>query len=185
MYTLTSRLPLIAATIAAATLIAACGSSSPSASSSGGGAPTQAQLQHDQQVAVRFAGCMRSHGVPNVPDPTLSPTAFKSAVGEDLKSPAGQAAYTACQHLLPPRQPNQSAPNSPARTTAFLEFARCLRSHGLPNFPDPNGSGQITHEMLAADGINLQQPGFLTAGDTCVSVTHGLLTKAEVARFAA
>lgn len=184
MYTLTSRLPLAAAAIAAATVIAACGSNSPPSTSSGAQL-TQAQTQHDQQVGVRFAGCMRSHGTPNVPDPTLSPFAFKSAVGEALKSPAGQAAYTACQHLLPPGQHAQSAPNSPARTTAFLKFAHCLRSHGFPNFPDPNSSGQITHEMLAADGINLQQPGLLAAASTCVSVTHGLLTKAAVARFAA
>jgi hypothetical protein len=66
-----------------------------------------------------------------------------------------------------------------------LAFARCLRSHGFPSFPDPTSSGQMTHEMLASAGINLHQPAVLRAADRCVSVTHGVITKAAVARFVA
>jgi hypothetical protein len=159
-------------------------------SSSSGGPPTPAQMQQFQQDTARFAGCMRSHGVPNFPDPT-SPQEFKlsltpSSAG-NAQSPAFQSAQTACQHLLtggggPPRQ---SAAHSQAQTVAALAFARCLRSHGFTNFPDPTSSGQITHEMLANARINLHQPALLQAADACVSVTHGVLTKAGVARFAA
>jgi hypothetical protein len=39
--------------------------------------------------------------------------------------------------------------------------------------------------MLATAGINLHQPAFLQDADDCVSVIHGLLTKAAVARFIA
>jgi hypothetical protein len=39
--------------------------------------------------------------------------------------------------------------------------------------------------MIDAAGINLHQPAVLQAGDACVGVTHGLLTKAAVARFVA
>jgi hypothetical protein len=67
----------------------------------------------------------------------------------------------------------------------MLAFARCLRSHGFPDFPDPTSSGQLTHEMLATAGINLRQPALVPAADACVSVTHGLITKAAVARFVA
>ena len=67
----------------------------------------------------------------------------------------------------------------------MLAFARCIRSHGFPNFPDPTSSGQITHEMVASAGINLHQPAVLQAGDACASVTHGAITKATVARFVA
>jgi hypothetical protein len=66
-----------------------------------------------------------------------------------------------------------------------LAFARCLRSHGFPNFPDPNSSGQVTHQMLAQAGINLQQPAITQTADACVGVTHGILTRAGVARFVA
>ena len=171
-------------------MIAACGSNSPSSpnSASSGAQLTQTQRQQEQRDAVRFASCMRSHGVPNFPDPTLAPVAFKNALGEAIKSPEGQTGVTVCQHLLPGGRvaaDGQSSANSPAQATALLEFAHCLRRHGFANFPDPNSSGAITHEMLAADGINLRQPGLLAAADTCVSVTHGVLTKADVARFAA
>jgi hypothetical protein len=166
------------AAIAAATVIAACGSNSSSPSSSGGHL-TDAQAQQD---AVRFAGCMRSHGVPSFPDPT-SPHEFKSSLASNQQSPAFQSAETACQHLLPGGgPPSHSAAPSHAQTVALLAFARCLRSHGFPDFPDPTSSGQLTPEMVAQAGINLHQPALLHAGDACVGVTRGVLTKADVAR---
>ena len=180
------RRPLIPASvvaIAAVSLLAAgCGSSNSSTSSdaSGSGAPqTQAQVQQENAELVRFADCIRSHGVSNFPDPT-DPHAFKQA------SPAFGSAMTACQHLLPNRgQHSQPTPPSPAQTAALLAFARCLRGHGFPHFPDPSSSGQITHEMLASAGISLHQPAVVQAADTCTSVTHGLLTRADVSRFVA
>jgi hypothetical protein len=170
-----------AAAIAAATVIAALGSSA----SSSAGAPTQAQIKQGQQDAVRFAQCMRSHGVPNFPDPT-SPQEFKLYIASSEGSPAFQSAETACQHLLPSGGPPRQTPaQRQAQLVAALAFAHCLRSHGFPNFPDPNSSGQLTHEMLASAGIDPRQPALLHAADACVSVTHGLLTKAGLARFAA
>jgi hypothetical protein len=67
----------------------------------------------------------------------------------------------------------------------MLAFARCMRSHGFPSFPDPTSTGLVSRQMLANAGINLHQPAALTAGDACVSVTHGMITKAELARVAA
>jgi hypothetical protein len=39
--------------------------------------------------------------------------------------------------------------------------------------------------MLASAGIDLHQPAVLQAADACVGVTHGVITKAVVARFVA
>lgn len=167
------------ATIAAATVIAACGSSAPSASTSAS-RPSQAQLQ----AVITFADCMRSHGLPDFPDPTSSPRAFKDALA--AKSPAFRTAMTACQHLLPELgQHSQNTPPSHAQLAAELAFARCLRGHGFPSFPDPSSTGELSHEMLAAAGINIHQPAVVQAADACVGVTHGFLTKAAVARFVA
>ena len=177
-----STLSVAAAAIAAATVIAALGSSAPSSA----GLPTQPQTQQLQQGAVRFARCMRSHGLPNFPDPT-SAQQFKQSIGASAEgSPTSRSAETACQHLLPGGgPPRESAAERHAQIVASLAFARCLRSHGFSNFPDPTSSGQLTHEMLANAGIDLHQPALLQAADACVSVTHGVLTKAGVARFAA
>jgi hypothetical protein len=170
----------------AAAAIAACGSNSPSSPSASrsGSRPTQSEAQQD---VVRFADCMRSNGVSNFPDPTTSPREFKFSLSPNsvnAQSPSFRSAETTCQHLLPsPR--GQSAAHTRAQIAAFLAFARCIRSHGFLNFPDPTSSGQLTHEMLANAGINLNQPAVLQAGDACVSVTHGVITKAAVARFVA
>ena len=171
--------------IAAATAIAACGSNSPGSrsASSSAGRPTQAQMQQD---AVNFARCMRSHGVPDFADPT-SPREFKISLNPSTaQSPAFQSAQTSCRHLLPGGGPRtQSTAQNQARAVGALAFARCLRSHGFPSFPDPTSRGELTHEMLAGAGINPHQPALLQAADACVSVTHGVITKADVARFAA
>jgi hypothetical protein len=162
---------------------AACGSSSPSptsASSPNGGNP-QSQAQREM---VSLSDCMRSHDVPSFPDP--STTGFKAALAPSTPhSRAFQTAYQICQHLLPGGGPAQETARHRAQLPAFLAFVRCLRSHGFPSFPDPTSSGQLTHEMVVAAGINLHQPAVLQAGDDCVSVTNGVITKADVARFVA
>jgi hypothetical protein len=191
------RRPILAATAAFAALAllaAGCGSgSSPgvanvssstsTSSSSSAGPPTAAQLQQEQRDATRFAQCMRSHGV-SIPDPTVAPHAFKNAF--NTHSSAFQSAYTACGHLLPAGRPSSQNPaQTGAQTVALLEFARCLRSHGFPSFPDPTSSGQLTHQMVATAGIDLHQPAVVRAADACTSVTHGVITKAVVAQFVA
>ena len=187
MHRSTSHLALAVAATAAAAVIAACGSSSRTASSPSGssGQPTVAEMQQD---GVRFSDCMRSHAVPGFPDPT-DPRAFKSALSPnsaEARSPAFGSAYEACARFLPRGgAPNHNASHTPAQIAGVLAFARCLRGHGFPSFPDPTSAGELTHEMVAAAGINLQQPGVLRAGDACAGVTHGVITKAIVARFVA
>ena len=194
--TMRCRRPLILTTVvaAAAMLVAGCGggsspgvanvssstSTSSSSSSSSGGPPTPAQ----RQQVTSFAQCMRSHGVPNFPDPTTSPRAFKDAFSRP--SPAFGSAYTVCGHLLPPgHATTQNPATTHAQTVALLAFARCLRSHGFPSLPDPTSSGQLTHQMLATAGIDLQARAVVQAADACTSVTRGVITRAVVARFVA
>lgn len=182
MFKTGSRLRLAAAPIAAAAVLAACGSNSPTSSSLSGSGGHQSFAAQQQEV-VRFANCMRSHGVPNFPDPTTSPRAFKTAF--NTKSPAFGSGYTACHQFLPGGGPRQNEQHTHAQIAAFLSFVSCLRSHGFPSFPDPTSTGELTHEMVAAAGINLHQPAVLQAGDACVGVTHGYITRADVARFVA
>jgi hypothetical protein len=176
----TSSLAAAAAAIAAAAAVAACGSNraDSSSASSSAGRHTYAQTMQDD---VRFGRCMRSHGVPNFPHLT-SPYEFKRwLISSAAQSPANQSAETDCQHLLPGGSgPRQNEPRTQAQIAAMLAFARCLRSHGFPNFPDPTSSGHLSPEMVTAAGINLHQPGLLRAGVACVPVTHGLLTPAAI-----
>ncbi|MGO9901224.1 MAG: hypothetical protein ACLP0J_16375 [Solirubrobacteraceae bacterium] len=172
------------AAIALAALLAGCGgsnSASPSTSSNSGGHPPSGQ---SLQAVLNYTTCVRAHGVPNIPDPGTP--GWKNALAS--QAPAVLAAERTCGRLVPgagPSNQSQGEPHSPAQTAAMLALARCLRSHGFPNFPDPTSTGQLTHQMIAAAGIDLQQPAVLQAGDACVSVTHGLITKTAVARFVA
>jgi hypothetical protein len=182
MFKTPSRLPLATAAIAAAAVIAACGTSSSSSTSSGNHL-TAAQVRQSQRIAVSFADCMRSHGLSNFPD---DPYAAKHLIASPSgQGPAVQSALAACSHLLPHGGQSQSPAHSQGQITAMLAFARCLRSHGFANFPDPTSTGDVTHQMLATAGINVQQPAVVRAADGCVGVTHGYLTRAMVARFVA
>ena len=163
--------------------LTACGSSGNSATNSSttaAGRQTQAQTQ----ATFRFARCMRSHGVPSFPDPTTR--AFKFALTPESgnpRSPTFRSAVTACQHLLPDGGPSSESPaRTQARIAAALAFARCLRAHGFPNFPDPTSTGELNPQMVTEAGINLHQPAVLRAADACVGLTHGFLTRADIAR---
>jgi hypothetical protein len=153
----------------------------------GAGTSSAASSASTQQKMVAYAQCMRTHGVPNFPDPTSSGGNSKEAAiraFKEVSNSQAEAAQTACQHL----QPNGGQPNKAelARHIGdLLAFARCIRARGVPRFPDPSSSGQVTHAMLANAGVDAHQPAVLRAADACVSVTHGALTKAAVARFAA
>jgi hypothetical protein len=151
----------------------------------GGGSSTTAATT-TQNEALVFSRCMHSHGVPNFPDPNSSGQIPKDQViALGPSSPQVKTAQRACARLYPYRGPAQSPAQGQAHTAAMLAFARCIRSHGFPSFPDPTSTGQLTHEMVADAGINLNQPAVQQAGDGCVSVTHGVITKAIVARFVA
>ena len=64
-----------------------------------GGVPTPAQNQQALAKALKFAQCMRSHGVSNFPDPTNA--GVVRLIGVDQNSPQYLGAQKACEALLP------------------------------------------------------------------------------------
>ncbi|HET8979620.1 MAG TPA: hypothetical protein VFN87_15770 [Solirubrobacteraceae bacterium] len=158
---------------------AGCGSQSPTSTAN-------QSAKSPVAMAYAYSRCMRANGVPNFPDPKVSSSpgqmSIKLAVSvQESDSPKFGSAQKACQHLAPGPQTASPAQRR-AQAQAFLAFARCLRSHGLSRFPDPNSQGQITRQMISAAGIDLHQPAVLAAAKACVSVTHGVITKADVER---
>jgi hypothetical protein len=111
---------------------------------------------------------MRSHGVPNFPDPVngvISGSAG-SGSGFDPRSPQFQAAQQACKSLLP-AGPQSGGPSSQAQSQA-LKFARCMRSHGVTSFPDPTVSGSAIGTQLPPAITN--SPQFQSAQQVCQSL---------------
>lgn len=64
-----------------------------------GGVPTPAQNQQALAKGLKFAHCMRSHGVSNFPDPTNA--GVVRLIGVDQNSPQYQRAQKACEALVP------------------------------------------------------------------------------------
>ena len=61
---------------------------------------TPAEQQQKITGELKYAGCMRSHGITNFPDPKSDEFGFNLR-GVDTNSPQYQAAQQACRSLLP------------------------------------------------------------------------------------
>jgi len=136
-----------ASALGLALLAAACGGSP--ASTDPGGSSNAAGSANSKLVA--YAQCMRSRGLPNYPDPTGGVLPKVSAQQLGASSSQLQAVQGACQHLLPATSVSLSAsslqqcymadicPQALVQQalSAGREFAQCMRSHGIPNWPDP------------------------------------------------
>jgi hypothetical protein len=157
-------IPAVIAAAALALLAAACGGSP---SSTGSGGSSNAGGSASSQSAVAYSGCMRSHGVPNFPDPSSTGGIPKETAQQlGVSSSQLQAAQNPCQHLLPN---TGNIDDNPAALhqwwSQMLHFARCMHSHGVPNWPDPSPYPQDlvrpTFNLHAADiGFHLgAQPG--------------------------
>jgi hypothetical protein len=151
-------LPAALLAAGASLALAACGGTSPS---------TAATKATAQENLLKFARCMREHGV-NVPDPRAGqPLRFTSS-----NPPAMEAAQNACKRYRAGQE------ISPAEKTARLEgalkFARCMRAHGV-QIPDPSTSGGgVGIKISGGPGsVNPSSPTFQAAQTAC----QGLLGK--------
>jgi hypothetical protein len=121
--------------------------------------------------ALAFARCMRANGVPTYPDPNSSGELVKESLQQlGVSSAQFQTTQASCQHLLPSGGSSGTPEQRQQKLTIFLRIARCIRTHGYPNFPDPTGSQQSL-----PPGIDPNSPQFQAAQTTCEhQVKHAL-----------
>lgn len=155
--------------------------------SSGGSPPSPAQVHRD---GLAFSNCMRANGVPTFPDPTSGGgLRFPTGAGFNPSSPAVNAARAKCQKLLPgggPAPPGSQTHPSAQTLARFRRIARCMRRHGVSEFPDPRtsvpsnpfGSGisEISNIeeviFLFPATINQSSPVFTQAAAACHFPLH-------------
>ncbi len=123
------RVLVVGVAASLALVLAACGSSSTPSGASGAGASD----------GIKFADCMRTHGVPNFPDPNGAGIQIPVGSGINPQAPAFQSAQRACQKLLPGGGPG-GGHGSEARKLQLVRLAECMRAHGVTAFPDPTNS---------------------------------------------
>jgi hypothetical protein len=121
-----------------------------------------------QKKMVAFAQCMRSHGVPDFPEPSEGHLLIKgnSKNGLNPGSPQFQAAMKTCHSLAP--APKISPQQSAAIQAQALKFSACMRSHGVPDFPDPKfEGGGVQLQIKRGSGIDPQSTQFQAAQKAC------------------
>ncbi|HTX00661.1 MAG TPA: hypothetical protein VMD59_17915 [Acidimicrobiales bacterium] len=135
--------PLVAALMVLAMSVAACGGSPPTSVASLGSTTTTrptSVAQTASAAALRYANCLRAHGFPNYPDSAVSVIGGQVEIHVPLgikSEPEFGLASQACSGELPGGPP----PAKHVNVQAELEYARCMRSHGISDFPDPLTGG--------------------------------------------
>lgn len=153
-----ARTPAAIITTTALVLVAAACGANPSSIGSKAKAPANTQSVSSQPLA--FSNCVRSHGVANFPDPNSSGVWPKSQVEGAASNPEYPAATRACGHLLPDGGPGVAPSRAVDQEiqTDMEKFARCMRSHGVANWPDPTlDRGRAIFDPQAA-GIDTSAP---------------------------
>jgi hypothetical protein len=157
--------------------------SSPAASASGGGAQADTGSGAGSSTGLRMVGasgaqmralsaCMRSHGVPSFPDPNAQGSI--SITGIDPNSPQFQKAMGQCAKLQG-IQPPSPAQQQQMRQQALAHSA-CMRTHGVPNYPDPQfgTGGRVTMRIGASSGIDPNSPQYQAALKACQKYLPGI-----------
>jgi hypothetical protein len=175
------RAPALAGLLVGGVLaLAGCGGTSPTSTTTG-----SAQGPKDGANAVyKFSACMRSHGVTNFPDPVVKSSPGSQSVGIRITpaitgSPQYNTAQKACQSILPPPSSSDQAAQAQQQHQHgqdILSFVRCLRSHGITRFPDPDAQGRLSLQTVKQDGVDLYAPSFVSAAKTCIPASNGAVT---------
>ena len=160
-------LPLAVATVA----LGACGGGSNEAT-----AGTGDRRAEFREAALKYAKCMREHGI-DMPD-----TKPGRGGGIQLMAGPGTAnndtrkmdeAQQACRKYMESvRPPELSAEQEQRFKEQALEFARCMREHGI-DMPDPQfgGDGRVTQRMEG--GIDSRSERFQDAQQACAKGMRG------------
>jgi hypothetical protein len=181
-------------------LVAGCGGSSSSPgvahlgsstssgadpASGGSSSPESESSASIQQKIIAFSHCMRTHGVPEFPEPSEGRVLIHRSdhnghvTGVNPQSAQFQVASKACAKL----SPKGGKPPSPAEQAKLqeqaLKFSQCMRTHGVPSFPDPEfprGGGvgiRIGGKKGGPSRIDTSSPQFQAAQKACQSIMPG------------
>lgn len=136
-------------------------------SSGSGGSETGANTE---QAMLEFAECMRDNGVPSFPDPVAQPDgSFGFPRPQNVQPDVIDDALASCQAELEATGLRVPGPETqdPEVEDAILDFSRCMRANGVPEFPDPK-PGAGFHGLF--EGIDQQSPRVQRAIQSCQSI---------------
>ncbi len=162
----TQTVAVLAVAAGISLLTTACGGS-PSAD--GPGSAASSSTTSPVARALAYSQCIRSHGVPNYPDPTINGNRINISNVNPSSLGVSQSVLQAAQKDCASLSPMNYVPpgfNKAKNTAEGVKWAQCLREHGEPNFPDPNGNGAFD----LPSGTNLQSSALQAAEKACQSL---------------
>ncbi|MGO9750392.1 MAG: hypothetical protein ACLP8S_08060 [Solirubrobacteraceae bacterium] len=149
-------------------LVSGCGSDSPASK------PVTSTVTAEM---VAFSKCMRGHGVSGFPDPGAVANPGENSIGGipipstiNPSSPAFKTAQNACQALFSARFSRQGKPSLTAsQKVSLIALSQCMRTHGVPAYPDPTFPANGGISIGFGPGVNAQSPAFKQARATCAN----------------
>jgi hypothetical protein len=169
------RAALLAVAAGLMLLTAACGggSSSTSTGSTGSTGGTGSASTAAYSARLAFAQCVRAHGVAKYPDPDSSGQEPNNAKQIAHANPQFPAASKACAHLLPNGGQSTTSGQVATDQQNAAKFASCMRSHGVPNFPDATNDSQGEPSFnLTAAHIDPNSQQITSTAQECQSQLH-------------
>jgi hypothetical protein len=109
---------------------------------------------------TEFAACLRKQGLTNFPDPPwandeLNKLGFTKQALEKYENGACHKYALAGGAVQTPAENQQ-------HLQQMLEIAKCMRAHGIVNFPDPSSQGGLFFSSAVAE-----EPGYSAAAKVC------------------
>lgn len=172
-----SALPVLGLVLAGVMALSACGDDddAEAAADGGGTAGGSGSDASGDEVILDFYQCLRDNGL-DVEDPDMSGDAGGARIGGsdsgiDPNNPEHVSAIEDCQAetgLGGPGGVRSGDGEDIADTETLVEFAACMREHGI-DMPDPAANGALQ----MPEGLNRESPEFEAAVDECRDVLSG------------
>jgi hypothetical protein len=161
------RLLTVALLAVGAVAVASCGGDDEAS----GGTSAADRDSKVREAALKHARCMREHGV-DMPDPTFEGGGGVKQTGPDEGTPRAKVrdAEKACEKYLEEIEPPKLSDEEQREfKEAALANARCMREHGIENFPDPTfgENGRAELRIDKATGVDPDDPDFKEAEKAC------------------
>ena len=104
-----------------------------------------------------WAGCMRSHGDPEQVDPTIdaygviniSMQGASQELSSEVHGSSGPCSgyEIAAENALRAAHPVAPPPDQ----AQLVQYTDCMRTHGVPNYPDPGSNGETDFNGTGVD----------------------------------
>jgi hypothetical protein len=166
--------------LAALAIVAVIGAGCSSGAADNGttGSPTSTGAKNTvREGAMKFSACVREHGVAAFPDPDASGELTIDAIANgsslDTSTATFKNAISACKDLQPAGF--TGGKRSAEKQEHALEFAQCIREHGVKDFPDPiNGEPLVDTNRIPSSA----RAGGMTILNAAMQTCRELAAKA-------